>query len=377
MLEFLINLFASDFMGHGYCYLWRPQIVWLHVVSDGLIMLAYYSIPVTLVYFVRKRRDLPFHWIFLMFGAFILSCGTTHAMEVWTVWHGTYRLAGIVKLITAGLSVGTAVALVPLIPKALVLPSPAQLEAANQKLHREIGNRQRADGELQKSRDQLRALAARLQTVREEERTGIAREIHDELGQALTAIKLDLTALVRDLPRDEEPAVFQRSRSILKLLDQEIQSVQRMATELRPGILDDLGLAAAVEWAAEDFEARTGTKCRISMPDEDITVDPDRATALFRIFQETLTNVARHAKATEVNVRLAEENGVSALKVHDNGLGIREEQISAGESLGILGMRERARLLGGELTIQGVPGGATTVSVRIPLAEPQTAGIAK
>src|SRR5713226_3053025 len=150
MMEFLKKLFASDFMAHGFCYLWKPEIVWLHVVSDALITLAYYSIPVTLVYFVRKRRDLPFNWMFLMFGAFILGCGTTHLMEVWTIWHGTYRLAGIIKLITAGLSVGTAVALVPLIPKALALLSPARLEAANRELEQEACNRQRAEEEIKK-----------------------------------------------------------------------------------------------------------------------------------------------------------------------------------------------------------------------------------
>jgi PAS domain S-box-containing protein len=155
MMEFLENLFASDLMAHGYCYLWRPEIVWLHVVSDALITLAYYSIPVTLVYFVRKRRDLPFNWMFLMFGAFILGCGTTHVMEVWTIWHGTYRLAGIIKLITAGLSVGTAVALVPLMPKALALPSPARLEAANRELYQEIGNRRHAEEEIKKLNESL------------------------------------------------------------------------------------------------------------------------------------------------------------------------------------------------------------------------------
>jgi signal transduction histidine kinase len=240
----------------------------------------------------------------------------------------------------------------------------------------DVTESKRAEEALQRSFDQLHALTAQLQRVREEERTRVAREIHDELGQALTAIKLDVTALVRELPADQGPAV-QRSQSILKLLDETILSVQRISTELRPGILDDLGLAAALEWAAEEFEARTGTKCRIGMPGEDITLDPDRATALFRIFQETLTNVARHAKATEVNVRLGKENDDLVLEIHDNGLGIREEQLSAGRSLGILGMRERALLLGGELTIQGVPGGGTTVRVRIPLAEPPTAGIEK
>jgi two-component system cell cycle sensor histidine kinase/response regulator CckA len=155
MLEFLKNLFASDFMAHGYCYLWKPEIVWLHVVSDTLITLAYYSIPVTLVYFVRKRRDLPFNWMFLMFGAFILGCGSTHVMEVWTIWHGTYRLAGIIKLITAGLSVGTAAALVPLIPKALALPSPARLEAANRELEQEVCNRQYGEEEIKRLNESL------------------------------------------------------------------------------------------------------------------------------------------------------------------------------------------------------------------------------
>jgi signal transduction histidine kinase len=216
----------------------------------------------------------------------------------------------------------------------------------------------------QHSLDQLRALAARLQRAREEERTRVAREIHDELGQALTAIKIDLAALIRELPGGTGPQI-QRSPSILKLLDEAIQSVRRIATELRPGILDDLGLVAAVEWAAEDFQARTGTKCDVSLPALDIALDPERATALFRILQETLTNVARHTNATRVDVRLAQENEDLILEVYDNGQGIGKEQLSAGSSLGILGMRERALLLGGELTISGAPGKGTTVRVRI------------
>ncbi len=212
---------------------------------------------------------------------------------------------------------------------------------------------------------QLRALAARLQIVREEERARTAREIHDELGQALTAIKLELTALLRNPPSNEGP-VGHQSRSILKLVDQAIQSVQRIGTELRPGILDDLGLAAALEWAAEDFQTRTGTKCEISLPDGGILLDPERATALFRIFQETLTNVARHAEATEVQARLAKENGNLVLEIRDNGKGASEEQLSDKSSLGILGMRERVLLLGGTLTISSILGKGTTVRVLIP-----------
>ena len=212
---------------------------------------------------------------------------------------------------------------------------------------------------------QLHALAARLQTVREDERARTAREIHDELGQALTAIKLEFTELLPDLPPNEE-AVSHRSQSILKLVDQAIQSVRRLGTELRPGILDDMGLMAALEWAAEDFQTRTGTKCEISLPDAHIPLDRERATALFRIFQETLTNVVRHAEATQVHARLAEVNGNLLLEIGDNGKGASEEQLSGKSSLGILGMRERVLLLGGTLTISSNLGIGTTVRVLIP-----------
>jgi signal transduction histidine kinase len=367
MLDFLRNLFASDFMAHGYCYLWRPEIVWLHVGSDALITLAYYSIPVGLVYFVRKRRDLPFNWMFIMFGAFILACGTTHIMEVWTIWHGTYRLAGIIKLITAGLSLSTAVALVPLMPKALALPSPARLAAANRELEKEARGREEAEEEQRRAFQQLRELAARMQTAREEERARVAREIHDELGQALTAIKIDLTALLPKALEDEAPSV-QRQQTVFRLLDEAIHSVRRIATDLRPGILDDLGLVAAVEWAVEEFQDRTGIESQVSLPDADLPLDAERATALFRILQEALTNVARHAKATRVTVRLAKQDGDLLLEVRDNGSGIRQEQFAASRSLGVLGMRERAILLGGEFNIDGTSENGTTVTVRMPEA---------
>ena len=212
---------------------------------------------------------------------------------------------------------------------------------------------------------QLHALAGRLQRVREDERTRVAREVHDELGQALTAIKLEFAALLRDLPALDRP-ISQRSQSILKLLDEAIQSIRKIATELRPAILDDLGIGAALEWVAEDFQARTGTKVQVSLPDRDIAVEGESATALFRILQETLTNVARHADATQVDVRLGKEDSNLVLEVRDNGKGIREEQLSAAKSLGILGMRERVQLLGGTLTISGAPGSGTTVRVLIP-----------
>ena len=229
-----------------------------------------------------------------------------------------------------------------------------------------VTERKRTEVELQRSRDQLRALAARLQKVREEERTRVAREIHDELGQALTAIKIDLSSFSHNMPPEEK----RQSESIMKLVDETIQSVRRISTELRPAILDAVGLVGAVEWAAEEFEARTGIQCQLDLPQDDVVIDQDAATALFRIFQETLTNVARHANATEVNVRLANENGGLTLEVHDNGKGVSEEQLATGRSLGILGMRERALLLGGEFIITGAPGAGTTARVRIPATGP-------
>src|SRR6266436_7746708 len=142
MSDFLQDLFSSDFMPHGFCYLWKPEIVWLHAISDSIITIAYYLIPVALIYFARKRRDLPFDWMLVMFGIFIFGCGTTHLMEVWTLWHGTYALSGIVKAATAASSIATAILLVPKLPQALQLPSQAALAQARDEL--EIRLRQRA-----------------------------------------------------------------------------------------------------------------------------------------------------------------------------------------------------------------------------------------
>lgn len=140
MVELLQSFFSDNFIPHGHCYLWKPELVSLHVISDVIIALSYYSIPLTLVYFVRKRQDVPFKIIFLLFGAFIVSCGTTHIMEVWTLWYPTYWLSGTLKAFTAVVSFYTALTLIPLVPQALALPSPAQLEQANRALQKKMPN---------------------------------------------------------------------------------------------------------------------------------------------------------------------------------------------------------------------------------------------
>ncbi|MBW4559677.1 MAG: response regulator [Mojavia pulchra JT2-VF2] len=161
MSELWTTFFSSGpFIPHGHCYLWKTDLVWLHILSDAFIALAYYSIPATLFYFVRKRPDLPFYWIFLLFSAFIVACGTTHIMEIWTLWYPTYWLSGLIKAVTAIISVFTAVELVPLVPQALALPSPAQLEQANQELQTQVAERLRVEKELRKYQNHLEELVA-------------------------------------------------------------------------------------------------------------------------------------------------------------------------------------------------------------------------
>lgn len=225
--------------------------------------------------------------------------------------------------------------------------------------------RHKMEGELRSSRQQLRKLAAHLQSVREEERAGIARELHDEMGQALTALKMDLSWLNRRLARNDGSLV-EKVKAMSRLTDTTIRRVKRLSTELRPGILDDLGLAAAIEWQVEEFEQRTGIECDVSV-DGVIILQQDCSTAIFRIFQEALTNIARHAKATKVRASLKEEDGKLVLEVRDNGIGITEKQICDAKSFGIMGMRERVYPWGGEVKINGILGEGTTVRVSIPL----------
>ena len=219
--------------------------------------------------------------------------------------------------------------------------------------------------------DQLRALSNRLQAIREDERTGIAREIHDELGQALTALKIDLAWVHRR--RGEDPAVGVKLREMMQATDAVLESVRRISSELRPGVLDDLGLLAAIEWQAEEFQRRSGIPCEVRSALGDLQLDRDLATTVFRIFQEALTNVVRHASATRVDVTLGLERGKLRLAISDDGVGIPEIAPRLG-SLGLLGMSERARRLGGDCTIQRREGRGTVVSLIVPLRFPAEHG---
>ncbi|HUP30946.1 MAG TPA: response regulator [Usitatibacter sp.] len=245
------------------------------------------------------------------------------------------------------------------------------LHDMNRMLSAELAERALTEQRLRSSEENLRALAAHLQSVREEERIHIAREIHDELGQALTGLKLDIHSLAKNPAAIEPPVLASAAEGLGQQIDRIINSVRRIASGLRPEVLDEIGLSAAVEWQAREFQRRTGIRCLVDIAPGLADPDKERSTALFRIFQELLTNVARHANATRVSVDLAEDEESLRLKVEDNGRGIQEQEFESPRSLGFLGLRERALAFGGSIEVTGQEGKGTSVFVAIPQAVQQ------
>lgn len=232
-------------------------------------------------------------------------------------------------------------------------------------VQRDITERKRSEQALRRSREQLRNLNTYLHSVREEERAHISREVHDALGQKLTSLRMDVTLLRRELSGNGADA---RLDEMEDRLESTIQAVRRISSELRPPVLDDVGLGAAVRWESKQFESRSEIPCEVSVPAGDLGLDPDLATDLFRLFQEALTNVARHAEASSVEVRLAHEGSDLVLTVADDGRGIRADEIDDAGSFGLLGMRERVNRWDGRLEFDAGSQDGTTVTVRVPRA---------
>jgi len=240
----------------------------------------------------------------------------------------------------------------------------AQLaKSFNEMLRRRLESERR----LQEDERELKALADRMLLVQEEERTRIARELHDDLGQALTALKMDVGGLLAMTPTSASGEPLRKR--ILNTLDETVTAVQRISSELRPSSLDDLGLVAAIEAEAARFEQRTGIECELSLPeDPELVIESAAATAIYRIVQEALTNVSRHADASRIELRLRQRPGELLLEIRDDGRGITLAQADDPFSLGLIGIRERAGLVSGTVRIEGVAGRGTIVSVRIPQA---------
>lgn len=235
----------------------------------------------------------------------------------------------------------------------------------------DVSEQRAAEEALEKSRQQLRALTIRLLRGREEERATVAREIHDELGQILTALKINLDWLERRIEARKDDSslnpILERVVESGTIIESALATVQRIATDLRPALLDDLGLHAAVEEEGRRFQERTGIGCVVRLPAELPPLPRDVATAVFRVFQEALTNVARHAQAKAVYVSLTVDTAYAILQIDDNGVGIRPEAIGDSRSLGLLGMKERAAALGGDLAVKPIPPNGTRVTLRVPL----------
>ena len=234
-------------------------------------------------------------------------------------------------------------------------------------ISRDVTERKEAEDALRKSKEQLRQLASHMELVREEERKRIAREIHDELGQSLTGLRMDISFLNKRISRNQKKLIL-KTESMIELVDSTIRTVQRISRELRPGLLDDLGLYAAMEWQAQDFQERTGIRCELnSLGVKDVELNQDVATAVFRIFQEALTNISRHARATKAEVILTIGRKNVLLEVNDNGVGIKAEAVADPQSFGLLGIRERASFWGGEFSVQGIKNKGTKLKIKLPI----------
>jgi signal transduction histidine kinase len=233
-------------------------------------------------------------------------------------------------------------------------------------LEQRQAERVRAETELKRSQELFRNLSTHLQAVREEERTRIARRIHDELGQAMTALKIDLSWLNKNLA-GQQRIIREKLKSMVTIIDETIEAVHDVSQDLRPGILDDFGLPAAIEWLAEEFQKRTGIECKIVLPPEELVLSKEISTHLFRIVQESLTNVIRHAEATEVQIELDRKDGVLLMEVRDNGHGIPESAVSHPKSFGLIGIRERVHSLGGEVNISGIQDSGTRITAKLKI----------
>ncbi len=240
-------------------------------------------------------------------------------------------------------------------------------------LAKDITDQVIAKRQLKETYDDVRRLNAHLQTIREEERMFMAREIHDELGQQLTALKMDTYWLSRKIAV-EENAQHEKLKQMVELIDGTVKTIRRISSDLRPGVLDDLGLVAAIEWQSNEFEKRTGIKIHFSSSRTELELDNKKATGVFRIYQETLTNVMRHAQATSLTTSLFKNEEFLFLTVRDNGKGFDTQDKTNKKTLGLMGMSERAIMFGGSLTIESSPGKGTLVSLKMPIAVVDTAG---
>jgi len=374
------ELLSTRFLPHAYCYLYDKGLIALHVASDSAIWLSYVSISVTLAYLVyRTRRDIPFSWMFLAFGTFIIACGFTHLMEVVVLWKPLYWFSADVKIVTAVASVITAIALPPLIPKVHELIAAAKsskqhetkLEIANDELFHANQNLQEEVGKRTHAEHELRALSGRLLRLQDDERRRLARELHDSTGQLLAGIQLNLSLATKQLA-GTDGSVHRWLAESLQLTNQAIGDVRTMSYLLHPPMLDEAGLGYALRWYVDGFVERAGIEVTLALPPILDRLSPETEVAVFRMVQECLTNIHRHAESSKAEISLTVSSDTLALSIRDYGKGMPHTILDAegqGKSIfgvGLRGMVERIRQLGGSLVIAAANPG-TLVESELPL----------
>ena len=406
MLEFLAHLLSSQgFEPHGHCYLWLPEILWLHVLSDTFIALAYYSIPLALIYLIHKRRDLSYGWMVAMFGTFILLCGTTHVMNLWTVWHGTYRLEGLVKLLTAVVSVATAVALWPLIPILIALPSPSQLAHTNRALQGQIVERQQAEEALRTARDELemRVLARTHELLIANgtlaEKAAELEEANADLAQYAYAVSHDLKTPLRGihyyadfLEEDLEASLDDEHKTYLDGLRRAVWQAEALVDGLLE--LSRVGSRHLVYQTVNLNTFLHEIITSLNMPEDvdiiwegtwpTLEVEP---VLLRQILQNLISNAAKFNCAPRKRVELGWHpvgEHDCALSVRDNGLGIdpryteqifqvfqrlHTRQEYEGTGIGLAIVKKAVSRLGGTVHVTSTPGEGSTFCVTLPMRQ--------
>jgi signal transduction histidine kinase len=362
--------------------MWQPGILWLHVGSDLFIVAAYYLISASLFYFLYKKADIPFKWMFVLFGLFIAACGTTHLMEVWTIWNPSYWIQGWGKFVTAALSFSTALLLIPLLPQAMALRSPRELETLNAHLQGALVDRDRAVRTLEASQaqlldrtkellhrqQQLQRLSSELLLTEQRERRRLAMNLHDYLGQWLVVAGMKVAQVVNRV----EGQAKENLHDLRTLLDQSLQYARTLMADLSPTALMHAAFADVLAHLATEMK-RHGLTVKVTCEDRALRLNQDHSILLYQMVRELLFNVLKHADVAyaTVDVQLTEETLL--VEVRDEGKGFYTEPLSderdAGSRFGLTAVRQRLEAIGGRLEIDSILGGGTTARVILPLTE--------